>query len=59
MPKADQPFLLLEQITRDNFSEVHPLVGQSKMATVLPAQKALSNRNQNRGSKEKLSLRHD
>ena len=40
LPKAHQPFPLLEEVTRDNFSQVNPLLGLSKMAAVLPAQKA-------------------
>lgn len=59
LPKAYQPFPFLEQVTRDNFSQVNLLVCLSKMATMSPAQEALSDRDQNRGSKEKPSLRHD
>lgn len=60
LPEAHQPFPLLEQITRDNFSQVNPLLGLSKMAAMLPVQKALSDRDQNRGgSTEKPSLRHN
>lgn len=46
LPKAYQPFPLREQVTRDNFSQVNPLVGLSKMATMLLAQEALSDRDQ-------------
>lgn len=56
LPKAYQPSPLLEQVTGDNFNQVNPLVGLSKMAAMLPTQEALSDRGQNRGSKDKPLL---